>query len=44
MLKDVVQARFDEFIFQHDEYITVQTATILARELGVSFEAESYDF
>lgn len=44
MTDNLIQARFDEFIFQHDDLITLPTAHRLAAELGVSFDPENYDF
>lgn len=44
MTDRIIQARFDEFIFQHDDLITVPTASRLAAELGVDFDPENYDF
>jgi hypothetical protein len=42
-LKNSVQVVFDNLIMAYDDDITVSTATILARELGVTFVAEDYD-
>jgi hypothetical protein len=42
-LKDPAQAAFDEFVFRFDTELTVPTARIVAKELGVDFDPENYD-
>lgn len=42
-LKGSAQVMFDNMVMAFDDDITVQTATILAQELGVEFNVEDYD-
>lgn len=37
------QTRFDQFIDEYDDSITLTTAATLAKELGVEFFPETYD-
>ena len=43
MTSKYIQTYFDRLILENDEYITVATATALARELGVDFDPANYD-
>lgn len=42
MTNSAAQQAFDNLIFAFDEDITVDTATALAKELGVTFDPEDY--
>lgn len=42
-LKTGIEAMFDNLIFAADESITVDTASRLAKELGIDFDPEAYD-
>lgn len=42
-LHSAEQAAFDEFIFRFDTEITVDTARVLAQEIGVTFDPLNYD-
>lgn len=42
-LKTGIETAFDNLIFMADDLITVQTAAILAKELGIDFDPTSYD-
>lgn len=37
------QNKFDKFITEFDDLITVRTAQVLAYELGVTFNVSDYD-
>lgn len=43
MTKTAEQHAFDEFIFRFDTEITLPTAALLAKEIGVDFEPDNYD-
>lgn len=42
-LKNGVETAFNNLIFMADESITVTTAALLAKELGIDFDPEAFD-
>ncbi len=43
MTSNYTQTVFDRLISDHDDEITVTTATALAKELGVTFDPADFD-
>ena len=41
--KTGIENMFNNLIFAADDLITVPTATLLAKELGIEFSAEDFD-
>lgn len=42
-LETGIEAAFNNLVFMADDLITVQTAAILAKELGISFDPIDFD-